>query len=261
MTVHFIGAGPGAPDLITLRGWRLLQHCQTCLYAGSLVDPAVTESCPPHAHIIDSAAMTLKDIMATIQNAHQQGHDIARLHSGDPSLYGALNEQARFLQKHHIPYTITPGVPSFAAAAASLGQCFTMPRTTQTIVLTRSALGKATPMPQEESLAHYAKTRCCLVIYLSIRHLNALCAMLIPHYGNTCPSAVVYRVSYKDEKIITAPLERLPRMVKPHKITRQALIIVSPSLIIDHDKEHTIHESALYAPTYRHLFRPTTKTG
>ncbi|MEO0866054.1 MAG: precorrin-4 C(11)-methyltransferase, partial [Pseudomonadota bacterium] len=198
MTVHFIGAGPGAPDLLTLRGRDLIAACPVCLYAGSLVPEAVLGHCPEGARVVNTAAMDLDAIMDEIESAHAAGHDVARLHSGDLSVWSAMGEQLRRLRGAGIPFTVTPGVPSFAAAAAALGTELTLPGIAQSVVLTRTP-GRASSMPQGETLANFAATGATLAIHLSIQNLSQVVTDLSPHYGNDCPVAVIYRASWPDQ--------------------------------------------------------------
>jgi len=191
MTIHFIGAGPGAPDLLTLRGRDLIARCPVCLYAGSLVPDEILTHCPPGARIVNTAPLDLDTIIAEMADAHAAGHDVARLHSGDLSVWSAMGEQLRRLRGAGIPYTVTPGVPSFAAAAAALGAELTLPGLAQSVVLTRTP-GRASPMPPGESLALFAATGSTLAVHLSIHKLAEVVAELTPAYGPTCPVAVVY---------------------------------------------------------------------
>jgi precorrin-4/cobalt-precorrin-4 C11-methyltransferase len=249
MTVHFIGAGPGAPDLITVRGLNLIQHCPVCLYAGSLVPKEVVDAAPKGARILDTAPMTLDEIIAEMEAAHANDQDVARVHSGDPSLYGAIAEQMRLLDARNIPYDITPGVPAFAAAAATLGTELTLPGIAQTIILTRTG-GKASPMPEGESLEVLGASGATLAIHLSIRNLRAVERELIPHYGTECPVAVVYRASWPDEQIILGTLSDIWGKVRAAKITRTALVLVGPVL-----GESKFSDSALYDADYEHVLR------
>ena len=249
MTVHFIGAGPGAADLLTVRAQTLLQRCETCLYAGSLVEEVLVHSVAPPAQRIDTSCLTLAQITEHIVAAHDKGHEIARLHSGDTSIYGAIHEQIQQLDAHNIPYDITPGVTSFAATAACLATSLTLPSNTQSIVLTRYP-GKASPMPPMESLDHFAQSHCTLIIHLSIRQLKSICFELKPHYGDDCPVVVAYRVSWPEQTLIRATLSTIVDAVKPHKLTRHALIIVSPVL-----EATPTRTSALYDPHYEHIKR------
>jgi precorrin-4/cobalt-precorrin-4 C11-methyltransferase len=253
MTIHFIGAGPGAADLITVRGRDLIARCPVCLYAGSLVPEEVIAHAPEGARVIDTAPLTLDEIISEIEAAHARGHDVARVHSGDPSLYGAIAEQIRRLRVLGIPYDVTPGVPAFAAAAAALGTELTLPGIAQTVVLTRTAM-KASAMPDGEDLATLARTRATLAIHLSVRNLRKVTAELTPHYGADCPVAVVYRASWPDEQIIRGTLADIRDKVRAAKITRTALILVGR--VLDEDG---FADSALYDPGHVHVLRPRRK--
>ncbi len=250
MTVHFIGAGPGAPDLITVRGLRLIESCPVCLYAGSLVPEAVIEAAPKDARVVDTASLTLDDIIAEIVAAHKAGKDVARVHSGDISLYGAIAEQMRRLDALGISYDLTPGVPAFAAAAAALGIELTLPDVTQSVILTRTAV-RASAMPEGEELANLARSRASLVIHLSINNLAPVVRTLAPIYGEHCPVAVVYRASWPDEQILRGTLATIREQVKAAKFTRTALIIVGKVL-----GTSDFTESRLYAPDHHHVLRP-----
>jgi precorrin-4/cobalt-precorrin-4 C11-methyltransferase len=250
MTVHFIGAGPGAPDLITLRGLRLIERCPVCLYAGSLVPRALVEAAPPGARVIDTAPLTLAEIIEEMAAAHGQGHDVARLHSGDLSLYGAVAEQMRRLDALAIPYDLTPGVPAFAAAAAALGTELTLPEISQTVILTRTAV-RASPMPEREDLAALAATGATLVLHLSINNLAAVVCTLAPRYGADCPAAVVWRASWPDQRTIRGTLATIRDQVKQAGFTRTALIIVGRTL-----GARDFAESRLYSADHYHLLRP-----
>ncbi len=249
MIVHFIGAGPGAADLVTLRAKRLIASSPVCLYAGSLVPREVIAWAPEGARILDTAGMTLDEIAAEFLRARDAGEDVARVHSGDPSLYGAIAEQMRRLDALGIDYDITPGVPAFAAAAAALGRELTLPGVSQTVVLTRTAM-KASAMPPGETLAAYAATGATLAIHLSVRNLRAVVAELVPHYGADCPAAVVYRASWPDETVIRGTLADIRAKVRKAKITRTALILVGRVLA-----PGEAAESRLYHPDHRHIFR------
>lgn len=248
MTVHFIGAGPGAADLITLRGRDLIAACPVCLYAGSLVPQALLAHCPPGARIVNTASMDLDAIIAEIQAAHAAGHDVARLHSGDLSVWSAMGEQLRRLRALAIPYDVTPGVPSFAAAAAALGAELTLPGLAQSVVLTRTS-GRASAMPPGETLANFAATGATLAIHLSVHVLDRVQAELTPHYGADCPVAVVFRASWPDQRIIRATLATLDPAVGAGE--RTALILVGPALAAE-----GFDESRLYAGDYDRRFRP-----
>lgn len=252
MTVHFIGAGPGDPELITVRGLRLIQTCKVCLYAGSLVPEAVIESAPSDAKVIDTAALTLEDIIDEIEAAHQQGLDVARVHSGDPSLYGAIAEQIRRLQAKNIDYKIVPGVSAYAAAAAGLGIELTVPEVSQTLILTRTAM-KSSGMPAGEELSSLGRTGATLAIHLSIRNLRQIERDLTPFYGADCPVIVAYRVGWPDERYLHATLDSVHQVVKESKITRTALIFVGRSLAQNID----FRDSALYDAAHAHVLRPT----
>jgi len=249
VSVHFIGAGPGAPDLITVRGLELIRRCPVCLYAGSLVPKEVVAAAPKDARVLDTAAMTLPDIIAEMEAAHARGQDVARVHSGDPSLYGAIAEQMRALDARAIPYDVTPGVPAFAAAAAALNTELTLPSIAQTIILTRTG-GKASPMPDRETLELLGQSGATLAIHLSVRNLKTIERALVPHYGADCPVAVVYRASWPDQQIIRGTLSDIWRKVRAAKITRTALVLVGPVL-----GETGFRDSALYDPAHEHVLR------
>jgi precorrin-4/cobalt-precorrin-4 C11-methyltransferase len=250
MTVHFIGAGPGAPDLITVRGLRLIERCPICLYAGSLVPREIVAAAPPGARVIDTSSLTLDEIITEIEAAHRDGVDIARVHSGDPSLYGAIAEQIRRLDRLGIRYDVTPGVPAFAAAAAALRRELTVPAVAQTIVLTRTAT-RSSEMPDGETLDRVAATGATLAIHLSITNLARVVRELLPFYGSDCPVVVAYRVSWPDELLIRGTLVDIREQVKAAGITRTALILVGPALAAEHGSE-----SRLYAVDHHHILRP-----
>ncbi len=250
MTVHFIGAGPGAPDLITVRGARLIERCPVCLYAGSLVPRGILAAVPPGARVIDTAPLTLDEIVAHLLEAHQRGLDAARLHSGDPSLYGAIGEQMRRLQALGIPYDVTPGVPSFAAAAAALGRELTLPEIAQTVILTRTAT-RSSPMPEREALERLGAIGATLAIHLSIANLARVVRALIPFYGSECPAIVAYRVSWPDEQLIRGTLGDIREKAKEAHIPRTALVLVGEALA-----DEGAAESRLYAADHHHLMRP-----
>lgn len=249
MTIHFIGAGPGAADLITVRGRDLIGQCPVCLYAGSLVPRALLDHCPPHARIVDTAPMSLDEIVAECKRASDAGQDVARLHSGDLSIWSALGEQVRRLDDLGIPYTVTPGVPSFAAAAAALGQELTLPELAQTVVLTRTS-GRASAMPVGEDLKSYAATGATLAIHLSIHVLDKIVADLTPFYGEDCPVAVVYRASWPDERIVRATLGAIVAEVGKSPMERTALIVIGKVL-----SARNFRNSALYDAAYQRRFR------
>ncbi len=249
MTVHFIGAGPGAPDLLTLRGRDLIATSPVCLYAGSLVPEAILAHCPADARIINTAPLSLDEIIDEIAAAHAAGQDVARLHSGDLSVWSAMGEQLRRLRALGIPYAITPGVPAFAAAAATLGQELTLPGVAQSVVLTRTP-GRASAMPDGETLSNFARTGATLAIHLSIHHLEHVVAELAPRYGDDCPVAIVWRASWPDQKVIRGRLDTIAARLDP-AMNRTALILVGPALASD-----DFDDSCLYAIGYDRRFRP-----
>lgn len=249
MTVHFIGAGPGAADLITVRGRDLLARCLVCLYAGSIIPHALLAHCPSGARIVDTAPMSLDEIEAEFVSAQEQGLDVARLQSGDLSVFSALAEQLRRLDQRGIPYTLTPGVPAFAAAAAALGRELTVPEIAQSVVLTRIP-GRASRMPEGETLAAFAATGATLAIHLAIHALDRVIAELIPFYGADCPVAVVAHASWPEEKIVRGTLGDIPSKLAAEPIERTALIVVGRALAAE-----DFRDSALYDADYRRRFR------
>lgn len=253
MTIHFIGAGPGDPELITVRGRRLIASSPVVLYAGSLVPREVLACAPEGARVLDTASMHLDEIIEEMRAAHERGEDVARVHSGDPSLYGAIGEQMRRLEALGIPYDITPGVPAYAAAAAALGRELTLPGVSQTLILTRTTT-RSSPMPEGEELAQLGRSGATLAIHLSIRSLRAVCETLAPVYGADCPAAVVYRVSWPDQRIVTGTLGDLAEKARPLRLRRTALILVGR--VLDAGR---FDDSALYDATHYHLLRPRKK--
>ncbi len=249
MTVHFIGAGPGAPDLLTLRGRDLIAACPVCLYAGSLVPKEVLAHCPVGARIVNTAPMSLNEIIAHIAAAHAEGKDVARLHSGDLSVWSAMGEQLRRLRALGIPFTVTPGVPSFAAAAAALETELTLPGLAQSVVLTRTS-GRASAMPEGETLAAFAQTGAVLAIHLSVHVLDKVIAELTPHYGTDCPVAIVWRASWPDQKVMRATLGTLESSLGG-ELERTAIILVGRTL-----DASDFGESRLYAADYDRRYRP-----
>ncbi|MFG1398164.1 precorrin-4 C(11)-methyltransferase [Roseixanthobacter pseudopolyaromaticivorans] len=249
MTVHFIGAGPGAADLITVRGRDLLARCPVCLYAGSIVAPDLLAYCPPGARLIDTAPLDLDRIEQEYVRAHAAGQDVARLHSGDLSVYSAVAEQIRRLERHGIPYTLTPGVPAFAAAAAALGRELTVPEVAQSLVITRIS-GRASAMPPRETLAAFAATGATLAIHLAIHGLERVAGELIPFYGADCPVAVVAKASWPDERLVRGTLADIAAKIAADPIERMALILVGPAL-----GARDFRESALYDVDYVRRFR------
>ena len=249
MTVHFIGAGPGAPDLITLRGRDLLAASPVCLYAGSLVHEAVLAHCGPGARIVNTAPMSLEEIEAEYVRAFEAGEDVARLHSGDLSVWSAMGEQIRILQARGIPYTVTPGVPAFAASAAVLGKELTLPEVGQSLILTRTT-GRASKMPEGETLEAFAATGATLALHLSIHVVDDVATRLIPFYGADCPAAVVFRASWPDETVLTGTLATIADQVREANIDRTALILVGAVL-----GSADFRASALYDADYQRRFR------
>ena len=249
MTVHFIGAGPGAADLITVRGRELIARCPVCLYAGSIVPPELLEFCPKNARIIDTAPLSLDEIEAEFVAADAAGYDVARLHSGDLSIFSALAEQLRRLNRRNIPYTLTPGVPAFAAAAAALQCELTIPELAQSVVLTRVA-GRASSMPQRETLTAFAATGATLAIHLAVHAIDKIAAELTPFYGADCPAAVVAQASARGQRVIRGTLADITATVAQARIERTALILVGRALTAD-----DFRDSALYDPGYQRRFR------
>ncbi|MEP3347301.1 MAG: precorrin-4 C(11)-methyltransferase [Litoreibacter sp.] len=256
MTVYFIGAGPGDPELLTLKAQKTIARCPVCLYAGSLVPEEVVAGAPEGALVMDTAPMTLDDTHAQIMAAHAKGQDVARVHSGDPSLYGAIAEQIRRLTAEGIDYKIIPGVPAYAAAAAALGQELTIPEIAQSIVLTRVSM-ESTSMPAGETLDNFARTGATLAIHLGIRALREIERVLIPHYGEDCPVVVAYRASWPDELFLRGTLKDIRKKVRAEKLTRTALILVGPAL----GEVKDFRDSALYDPTMPHVLRPVVKAS
>jgi len=250
MTVHFIGAGPGDPELLTIRGRDLIARCPVVLYAGSLVPRAVVEHAAPGALVEDTASLTLGEIIARMAAAHKKGEDVARVHSGDPSLYGAIAEQMRRLDGLGIPYDVTPGVPAYAAAAAHLKMELTLPEVSQTVILTRTS-GKASPMPPGEDLATLGAAGATLAIHLSIRNIRGVVRELTPRYGEDCPVVVVHRVGWPDASVIRGTLATIAGLVREAKLTRTAIIFVGRVFAAE-----GFADSRLYDAAHRHVLRP-----
>ena len=249
MTVYFIGAGPGAPDLITVRGLRLIEACPVCLYAGSLV-PEETVKCAPEGAIVkDTAPMHLDEIIADMKAAHERGEDVARVHSGDPSIYGAVAEQMRRLDALDIPFEVVPGVPAFAAVAARMKAELTLPEIAQTVIITRTGM-KASSMPEFETLEILGKSRATLAIHLSIRNLTYVHDALVPNYGEDCPVIIAYRATWPDEQFIHTTLKDMKEDVRKAKITRTALIMVGPVF-----GKAEFRDSDLYNASFSHVLR------
>ncbi|ASW01069.1 precorrin-4 C(11)-methyltransferase [Paraburkholderia aromaticivorans] len=238
MTVFFIGAGPGDPELITVKGQRLVRSCPVILYAGSLVPAAVLEG-HAAAQVVNTAELDLDQIVALLAAAHAKGQDVARVHSGDPSLYGAIGEQIRRLRELNIPYEIVPGVTATAACAAALGCELTLPEVSQTLILTRFA--SKTRMPEGEQLADLARHRATMAIHLGVRHLARIVDELRPHYGGACPIAVIYRASWPDEEKLTGTLDDIVSKVQSSSIERTALILVGHVLAAEGFADSTLY--------------------
>ncbi len=253
MTVYFIGAGPGAADLITVRGLRLIESCPVCLYAGSLVPEEIVASAPGDALVMDTAPMNLDQIIAEIKSAHDQGLDVARVHSGDPSIYGATAEQMRRLDDMGIDYQVVPGVPAFAAVAAQLKCELTLPEIAQTIIITRTGM-KASSMPKGEELEVLGKSGATLAIHLSVRNLAYVHKALEPYYGDDCPVVIAYRATWPDEQYIQTTLAGMKQAAREEKITRTALIMVGPVFAQVSGKAE-FRDSALYDAKYAHVLR------
>ncbi|MBN14174.1 MAG: precorrin-4 C(11)-methyltransferase [Pelagibacterium sp.] len=249
MSVHFIGAGPGAADLITVRGRDILSRCPVCLYAGSIVPKDLLDWCPKDARLVDTAPLSLDEIEAEYLAAHAAGLDVARLHSGDLSMWSAVAEQIRRLKARSIPYTLTPGVPAFAAAAAALGQELTKPALAQSLVLTRVS-GRASAMPERETLANFGASGATLAIHLAIHALDDIVAELTPLYGADCPVAIVVWASWDSERIVRGTLGDIAGKVATDPIERTAIIFVGQTLAAE-----GFSDSALYDPAYQRRFR------
>jgi precorrin-4/cobalt-precorrin-4 C11-methyltransferase len=249
VTVHFIGAGPGAADLMTLRGRDLIARCPVCLYAGSIVPPEVLGWCPPGARIVDTAPLSLDEIEAEYLAAEAAGLDVARLHSGDLSIYSAVAEQVRRLERAGIAYTLTPGVPAFAAASAVLGRELTVPGVAQSVVITRVS-GRASAMPESENLRAFGATGATLAIHLAIHALDQVVAELTPLYGADCPVAVVVEATRPSERVIAGTLGDIAERVAAEPVERTALILVGRALAAE-----GFRESALYDAAYQRRFR------
>ena len=250
MTVHFIGAGPGAPDLITVRGLNLIKACPVILYAGSLVPESVITEAADGALIMDTAPMNLDEILAEMEKAYATGHDVARVHSGDPSIYGAIGEQMRRLDSMGIPYDVTPGVSAYAAAAAEMKRELTLAGVSQSVIVTRTAV-RSSAMPNSEDLETFAKSGATMAIHLSVNNMAKVVRELTPYYGDDCPVAVCYRVGWPDQEIIEGTLTDIRDKVKAAGFTRTALIMVGRVL-----DPSTFDDSRLYASDHYHVLRP-----
>jgi precorrin-4/cobalt-precorrin-4 C11-methyltransferase len=245
MRVYFVGAGPGDPELLTVKALRLLQGCKICIYAGSLVSPAVLEHISPTAEKHDSATLSHPEVIALFKKAEERGLDVVRLHTGDPSIYGAIGEQILDLEKLGIAYEVVPGVSAFQASAAALGWELTVPEVAQSIVLTRTP-GR-TPMPEAEALENFAKTGATLCVFLSAHAIAAHAPLLAKYYGDDCPAAVVFHASWPDQKIVQGTLSDIGEKIRAEGIEKTALFIVR--------RASTGAQSRLYAPEFAHGYR------
>lgn len=248
MKVWFVGAGPGDPDLLTVKARKLLDSARCCIFAGSLVAPEIVSLLPADAEKHDSARLSLPEILAIMQDARDRGMDVVRLHTGDPSIYGAIGEQMAELDKLGIPYEVVPGVSSFQAAAAALKVELTVPEETQTVILTRTA-GR-TPVPDREALALLARSRSSICLFLSADRLADAARDLIPEYGADCPAAVVYHASWPDQAIIRGCLADIASKVTAAGIQKTAMAIIGPSL-----RESPAGRSKLYDQAFTHGYR------
>jgi len=253
MSVYFIGAGPGAPDLITVRGLKLIERCPVCLYAGSLVPTEIVEAAPKSALVMDTAPMHLDQIIQEIEKAHAAGQDVARVHSGDPAIYGAVAEQMRRLDALGIDYEVVPGVPAFAGVAAKLKTELTLPEIAQTVIITRTGM-KASSMPDGEQLEILGQSKATLAIHLSIRNLDYVRRSLEPYYGDDCPVVIAYRATWPDELYVKTTLAEMKAEVRKHKITRTALIMVGKVF-----GDVAFRDSDLYNADYAHVLRNNGK--
>ena len=248
MTIHFIGVGPGSADLLTIRGQKLIKKSPICLYAGSLVSKKILDYCPKNVIKKNTAYMDLDKIFDEFKKAEKKKLDVSRLHSGDLSIWSAIGEQIRLLKKEKIPYTITPGVPSFAAAAAVIEKELTLPGISQSVILTRTS-GRASPVPKSENIEHMAKTKATLAIHLSIQNLKDLIDKISPFYGNDCPIIVLYKISHPDQRIYSGTLKNIVKLV-PKSVTRTALIIVGKVL-----SSSKFDNSNLYSKHYKRRYK------
>jgi precorrin-4/cobalt-precorrin-4 C11-methyltransferase len=229
VTVHFIGAGPGAADLLTVRAVRLIESCPVCVYAGTYIEDQILAHCPPGATLIDSQHLDLDEITDYLIAADQRGEDVARLCSGDPSIYSAVAEQARRLDAAQVSWDVTPGVPAYAAAAAIIGRELTVPELAQTVILTRTQAA-STAMPETESLAYLAETRATMIIHLAIRRIRQITAQLTPAYGPNCPVAVVANATQPNERVLRGTLTTIADQVEEAGLRQAAVIMVGEAL-------------------------------
>jgi precorrin-4/cobalt-precorrin-4 C11-methyltransferase len=247
VTVHFIGAGPGAADLLTVRGLRLLRKSPVCLYAGALVPAELLVECPAGARLIDTADLDLDQITSELVAAHERGQDVARLHSGDPSVFSAMAEQMRRLDAAGVPYDVVPGVPAFAAAAAALKRELTVPGVSQAVILTRIAR-RATPMPDGQDLATLGRSGSTLVLHLAVQHIGEVVEELRPHYGDDCPVAVVARASRDDEEVLRGTLTSIAGQVTGAGIRRTAIIVIGRVLTAEHFPDSHLYSTERSRP-------------
>lgn len=247
MKVYFIGAGPGDPELITVKGKKIIETSGYCIYAGSLVNPDILKYCSKDTRIYDSASMSLEEIINIIKEAKENNKDVARVHTGDPSIYGAIQEQMSELDKHGIDYEVIPGVSSFLAAASTLKQELTLPGVSQTVIITR--IEGRTPVPETEGLEILAKSKATLCIFLSINEIDKVVSILSPIYGTNCPVAIVYKASWKDEKVIISSLSDVTDEITRNGIKRTAIIVVGDVL------SKNFEYSKLYDKHFNHSYR------
>ncbi len=247
MKVYFIGAGPGDPELITVKGKKTIEMSGYCIYAGSLVNPDILKYCSKDTKIYDSASMTLDEIINIIEEARDDNKDVARVHTGDPSIYGAIQEQMSELDKREIDYEVIPGVSSFLAAASALKQELTLPGVSQTVIITR--IEGRTPVPETERLEILAKSKATLCIFLSVNEIDKVVSILKPVYGTNCPVAIVYKASWKDEKVIISNLSDVADEITQNDIKKTAIIVVGDVL------SKNFEYSKLYDKHFNHSYR------
>ena len=252
--VHFVGAGPGDPDLITVKGKRLLEHAQTVIYAGSLVNPALLSFCPEGCRIYDSARMTLEEVIRVMEACHEAGQDVVRLHTGDPSLYGAIKEQMDRLDELSIPYQVCPGVSAFSGAAAALGLEYTLPGISQSVVITR--MEGRTPVPEKEKIQSFAAHQSTMVLFLSTGLLGKLSQALVEGgYPPDTPAAIVYKATWPDERVIRCTVGTLAQRGVQEGIRKTALLLIGEFL------DPSYQRSRLYDPTFTTEFRQASSPG
>ena len=248
MSLYFVGAGPGDPKLLTLKAYELLQNCDLCLWAGSLINPDILKAVTPKATIVDSAPLDLNEIVDLMEKFYREGKKVVRLHTGDPSIYGAIAEQMTLLDEKEIPYEVVPGVSSFQATAAALKMELTLPEVTQTVILSR--VEGATPVPDHQSLEVLAQSRSTLCLFLSVSKIEEITKRLSPFYGKDCPIAVVYKASWPDQVIMRGTFQTIASKIAEHKISKTAMIVVGPAITRQGGKL-----SKLYDPKFTHEYR------